>query len=75
MLILRRISEWESLLPNPPFVRIDRSLLINLDLIQAVEVKHRDETRVSLDGLPHPLLIGRLASARLRSLLKKPAGR
>lgn len=74
ILILRRIKEWEDILPRPPFLRIDRSLLVNLSRIAKVAVRDRNETQVFFTGLADPLSIGRPASLRLRkALLETPA--
>ncbi len=69
MLLLRPICEWENRLPFPPFIRVDRSLLVNLDLVRAVDVLTRGETHLRLEGVPEPLILGRAASARLRKQL------
>lgn len=69
MLLLRPICEWENRLPFPPFTRLDRSLLVNLDLVRAVDVLTRGETHLRLEGVPEPLILGRAASVRLRKLL------
>ncbi len=66
MTVLRGISEWERLLPEPAFARLDRSLLVQLPLVRAIQTVSRDEARVVLEGLPAPLSIGRVASLRLR---------
>lgn len=70
MLILKAIGHWENRLPFPPFVRVERSLLINLDLVREVHVRTRDHTEVNLEGVPQPLVLGRPASARLRKAMK-----
>ena len=70
MLVLRAISEWETRLPFPPFVRIDRSRIVNLTLVRSLNVLTRDETRISFDGISDPLVLGRSASARLRKFLQ-----
>lgn len=69
MLVLRPIGEWESVLPSPPFSRIDRSLLVNLSRVRALEARSRDESHLGLDSVPEPLVLGRTASQRLRNLL------
>lgn len=69
MLLFRSICEWENRLSFPPFTRIDRSLLVNLDLVRAVDVLSRGETHLRLEGVPEPLILGRAASTRLRKLL------
>ncbi len=71
MLLLRRMKEWDERLPSPPFARIDRSLLINLDLIRSVQVRNRNETHVALAEVQDPLVLGRSASIRLRKLLQE----
>jgi two-component system LytT family response regulator len=69
MLVLRPIREWENQLPFPPFARLGRSVLINLKLVRSVDVLNRDESRLGLEGVAEPLLLGRSASVRLRKLL------
>jgi len=70
--ILRGISEWERLLPEPDFARLDRSLIVQLPRVQAVESVSRDQTWITLTGLPNRLCVGRVASLRLRRLLASP---
>lgn len=69
MLILRSIGEWETLLPSPPFLRADRSLLVNKDLVRDVQVLGRNEMRVRMEGVASQLLLGRSAAVRLRRFL------
>ncbi len=71
ILILRRMKEWEDILPCPPFVRIDRSLLVNLSCVAKVVARDRNETQVFFTGLSDPISIGRPASLRLRTALLK----
>lgn len=71
ILILGRMKEWEDILPSPPFVRIDRSLLVNLSCITKVAARDRNETQVFFTGLADPISIGRPASLRLRKALLK----
>lgn len=69
MIVLRSISEWERRLPAAAFSRIDRSLIVHLNLLRRMEKKSRDETIVTLEGLPEQLTIGRAAAVRLRKQL------
>lgn len=69
MMILRNLSSWEQRLPSPPFVRLDRSFLLNLDSVASVQRLHRDETEMTLQGIPTPFRLGRTASIRLFKLL------
>lgn len=69
MMVLQRIGAWQRLLPEPPFVRIGRSLLLNMEAVRFVERPCRNETRIFLEGNPNPLCVGRSASVRLWRLL------
>jgi Response regulator of the LytR/AlgR family len=70
MLILRRMTDWESLLPAPPFLRLERSLLVNLDRIAALDIHSRDHAELTLDALASPPLpLARVALTRLRAAL------
>lgn len=69
MMVLRSISDWERLLPAPPFARVDRSLLVNLPRVRVLDAQSRDESRLELKDLAEPLRLGRTASLRLRRLL------
>lgn len=69
MIVLRSISEWEQRLPENEFSRIDRSLIVRPMLLRVMEKKSRDETLVTLEGLPEKLTIGRMAALRLRKRL------
>lgn len=70
ILVLGGIGEWEKRLPCPPFARLDRSLLINLNRIKEARVRSRDETLLTLHDLSTPLQLGRAASLRLRKYMK-----
>ncbi len=66
MTVLRGIAEWERLLPEESFARVDRSLIVQVRLVRALEVISRDEAWVTLEGLSPRLSVGRAASLRLR---------
>lgn len=70
MVLLRSLGEWARLLPHGPFLRIDRSLMVQLACVSALEIQSRDAAVLTLQGLPLPLTLGRAASARLRRHLK-----
>lgn len=75
MMILRNLSSWEQRLPSPPFFRLDRSFLLHLDSVASVQRLHRDETEMTLQGVPTPFRLGRTASIRLFKLLgDRPGG-
>lgn len=70
MLILRGIGDWEAALPNPPFLRVSRSLLLNLNHLTEVQTQSRDQSQVRVAGVDQPFLLGRLTAARLRGALR-----
>lgn len=69
VMILRTLAHFEDVLPAPPFVRLGRSVMINRDRLRSLEAPTRSNGRLVLDGMEHPLAIGRAAMARLRELL------
>jgi len=71
VLVLRSISEWERRLPTDSFVRIDRSLIMQPRLLRTTEKISRDETLVTLEGIPASFSIGRAATVRLRRHLQE----
>lgn len=71
ILACRRLGEFDELLPTPPFARLDRSLIVNLDRISKVERLSRNDAQLWMRGLTEPLEIGRTAIARLQEVTKK----
>lgn len=69
-LIDRSMNEWEALLPAAQFVRLDRSLLLNLAHIESLRVNSRDTAQVTVSGSSEVLKIGRAGRSRLQSALK-----
>ena len=70
MLVLRQMAAWEALLPTPPFVRADRSLLVNLERVAGLNIHSRTAGELTLDAFgSRPLPLGRIALARLRAAL------
>lgn len=69
VMILRSLSQFETQLPNPPFLRLDRSILINRDRLRRIDARTRDDVFLSFQGLPDPVQIGRTAAARLREAM------
>ena len=69
LLVRSTLSQWEALLPQGPFGRISRSLLVHVAAIQALRWRSRDETLVLFRGLDTPLPVGRAATTRLKGLL------
>lgn len=69
LLICQTLGSYERQLPAPPFIRLDRSHLINASTILKWEPLSRDEGRLFLKGLAEPLIVGRAAQSRLRDQL------
>jgi len=66
LMICQPIGFYEKILPSPPFLRVDRSHLINRDAILHLERLSRDSALLHLTGIPGGLSLGRTAQARLR---------
>jgi two-component system, LytTR family, response regulator len=66
--VRRTMQEWEALLP-PAFVRISRSLIVQVPMIRSTQWQSRDQMLVFFAGLDEPLPIGRTPMARLKDLL------
>jgi two-component system LytT family response regulator len=69
MLICQKLGAYERELPSPPFVRVDRSLILNVPAIARTHRQSRDEEQVWLDGLAEPFVLGRVARQRLKEAL------
>jgi two-component system, LytTR family, response regulator len=68
----RRLTDWQTELPDAMFARISKSLLINTTLLSKSEWQSRDETLLTFAGREDVLTIGRLAAVRLREILGSP---
>lgn len=71
MFILRGINSWNAQLPASGFLRVDRSLIVNLPRIRALDVRSRDIALLTLDAPGAPLAVGRVATTRLRVALAR----
>lgn len=67
-IIRRSMREWAKLLPSSVFHPLDRSFLINVERIQAVDCSSRGGT-IILGSQRLALTIGRAAASRLRTIL------
>ncbi len=65
LLIYRTLGACESLLPTPPFLRVSRSLIVNLDRLAGIEQISRDDGRITLKDGP-AFALGRRGMARLK---------
>jgi len=69
LLVRRTMKEWETVLEEPVFGRIDRSLIIQVAAVQATRWQSRDQTLIVFRDLEQPLPIGRAATVRLKQIL------
>jgi two-component system LytT family response regulator len=69
MLVRRRMSEWERLLPPEIFVRPDRSVIVNRRAVKELVPQPRDHARVAFFDQTAEVELGRGASRRLRRML------
>lgn len=73
LLICHPLGHYERSLPNPPFCRLDRSLMVNLDRVAAIEISPTRGARLTLAELRRPVELGRAALKRLREALPQIA--
>jgi two-component system LytT family response regulator len=71
LMICQTLGSYEKILPFPPFARIDRSHIINVNHITRLERKSRDEANLVLEGVNDKIPIGRAAQLRLKDQLPK----
>ncbi|MEW6257961.1 MAG: LytTR family DNA-binding domain-containing protein [Pseudomonadota bacterium] len=69
LMIWRTLTHFEQVLPTPPFVRLSRSIMINMDRLRRIDAQSRDDVRLTLEGIGETLSIGRAAAARLREAM------
>ena len=65
LLICALLGQYEKLLPSPPFTRLDRSLILNLQSTLNLKRKSRDEACLILEGVQEEFPLGRTAQMRL----------
>jgi DNA-binding LytR/AlgR family response regulator len=58
------------LLPGPQFLRVSRSLIVQLAAVREVRTESRDVARVLLKGQPESLTVARRSSMRIRQALE-----
>lgn len=71
ILICHHLSHYEKILPSPPFVRLDRSLMINRNRVKKIEPVGRDHENLTLSGVATPFPLGRTAHLRLAETLRE----
>lgn len=66
LMVPKSMADWESVLPAEIFERLDRSVMVNVQQIQAVSWLSRDETLVTFLGETEAVQLGRTAAQRLK---------
>lgn len=66
------IGAFAKELPLPPFQRVGRSLILNMNRIDKIETISRDESRVTLQGNRCAIMLGRHSAVNLRDLRVSP---
>jgi two-component system LytT family response regulator len=69
IMICHNLSYYERILPNPPFLRVDRSLIINLDKVKKLESDRMGHEFLTLSGMDKTFILGRNAKRRLNEAL------
>lgn len=69
LFILRSIGTWAQQLTPPLFLRVDRSLIVNLTRVSGLDLRSRDLALLRMEAMEQPLSIGRTALTRLRAAL------
>ena len=65
LMICTPLGQYEKLLPSPPFTRLDRSLILNLQATLNLKRNSRDEACLILEGINDEIPLGRTAQTRL----------
>lgn len=68
ILVGRSLGKFETQLPSPPFLRVHRSLIVNMDKIREIEMVDRNTMHLGLEGCAEAFTVGRATAARIRKL-------
>lgn len=66
LLVCRLLGQFETELPDPPFRRLSRSLMVNTAQVRRVESMEGGRARLFLGAQDQPLALGRAAARRLK---------
>ncbi len=69
LMICQKLGAYEQQLPAPPFLRLGRSLILNIEAVERAQRLSRDEEHVWLRGVELPFVLGRKASGKLMRAL------
>ena len=65
------LSKYADMLEQSNFVRVSRSLIVNLDHVRSLKTSSRDEGQLHLRGIEEPVMLRRVAAVRMRTLIKE----
>jgi two-component system LytT family response regulator len=68
ILVGRSLGKFKAQLPSPPFLRIHRSLIVNMDKLREIATIDRDTMHLRLEGCAEVFVVGRATAARIRKL-------
>ncbi len=74
ILICQSLGVYERNLPGPPFLRLDRSTMLNITRLHAVEISPSRGAHAILNGLEKPFPLGPSALRRLRKAIPQHLG-
>lgn len=66
LMVPKSMTEWEGILPQEIFERLDRSLMVNVMQIQTISWLSRNETLVAFLGETESIQVGRTGAQRLK---------
>lgn len=69
-LMLRSLREWQRKLPEPQYLRVHRSAIVNLAFVRQIKGNVRSGYIADVDGVPHPVPISRRYASRVRARLR-----
>ncbi len=67
LLVLRPLATWEAHLAGTPFVRVHRSVIVNLDFVERIERGTSYTYELYVRGYPAPLVMSRRRALELKS--------
>ncbi|MBJ7327568.1 MAG: response regulator [Chthoniobacterales bacterium] len=70
MIERKKLAHWEERLPEPPFRKISRRLLVNMERIKAIVMQERNRAELHLAGSERTIPVGRIELRRIRQLIE-----
>lgn len=74
ILICQSLGTYERALPSPPFLRLDRSTMLNIARLHSLEISPSRGACAILNGADEPVALGTSALRRLRKALPQHLG-